>query len=164
MGSEGIWRIKTNKCVCVGAGSGEQPARCCSGRIIWYAEWRFGNFWRNLEGSFNFSAGHVVRPRTHGLSLRTMMILWHYDIHPSATDLRDFLKKINPAEKKTCLCVVLLMHYSAGWVFCFIWGFFLAESKRMFNKEPPWKLCNTSVLCNVIYPVIYKLLAAAPRA
>lgn len=52
-----------------------------------------------------------------------------------------------------------------GWLgILFHLGFFLAESKRMFNKVPPWKLCNTSVLCNVIYPVIYKLLAAAPRA
>lgn len=36
------------------------------------------------------------------------------------------------------------------------------ESKRMFNKECVLrKLCNTPVLCNVIYPLYYKLLATA---
>lgn len=43
-GDEESGRIKANKCVCAGAGSRAQPVSCCSGRIIRYAEGRFGNF------------------------------------------------------------------------------------------------------------------------
>ncbi|GLD70535.1 peroxisome proliferator-activated receptor gamma coactivator 1-beta-like isoform X2 [Lates japonicus] len=43
-GDEESGRIKANKGVCAGAGSRAQPVCCCSGRIIWYAEGRFGNF------------------------------------------------------------------------------------------------------------------------
>ena len=104
-GSEGIWRIKTKICVSVGAGSGEQPVCCCSGRMIWYAEGRFGNFWRNLEGSFNFNAGDLD---TWCGSERVDLawgLLWYYcDFMIVIQRLRDCMVLKVVQRKDTLLC------------------------------------------------------------
>lgn len=77
----GLKANKTRRCRLLEAESGRRIA--ASSGIIWYAEWRCGNFWRNLEGSFNLAAWHVVRLGTHGRSMRIMIILWDYGIDPA---------------------------------------------------------------------------------
>lgn len=88
------------------------------------------------------------------------MILWHYDIHPPATDLRD-LKKKSCREKDILVC--RFVDALLGWL-DILFHLFFAQNRSGCLIKCPWKLCNTSVLCNVIYPVIYKLLATSPRA
>lgn len=53
------------------------------------------------------------------------MILCHYDIHPSATDLRDFKKNKSCREKDMFVCRVV--DALLGWLgILFHLGFFLA--------------------------------------